>query len=175
MSLASPNLFLGDLDFASEWDDNCLTGPEESLNDWLSDDDDSDLNIMDFDEQIGSNFLADSIFVDEPTHLQLDSMEPELESMEFHLENDDCITCPGSPDSSQNFPFADNTYREAFKNLAESMKRSQETRASLKLKLPVKQATQQWEERRNSISTVISSTEKSSWQIQWTYFHPIQT
>jgi hypothetical protein len=167
MSPALPNLFLNDLDLASEWDENCGLGPEESLNEWLSDNEDSDLNIMDFlDEQIGSNFFADSIFYDEPPHAQLDSMD-------FDLESDDYFMRPGSPVSSQNFPFADNTYREAFKNLAESMKRSQETRASLKLNPPVKQATQHWEERKNSISTVLTSTEKSSRQIQQTYFQSI--
>jgi hypothetical protein len=142
----------------------------EMLEELLSDDADSDLNIMDFDENIGSNFCADSIFDDGPPHAQLDSMDSQLDYMDFDLENGDYFTRPGSPVSSQNFPFADNTYRE---NLAESMKRSQETRASLKLKSPVKQATQHWEERRNSISTVLTSTENSSRQIQQTYFHTI--
>jgi hypothetical protein len=166
MSPVSINLILSDLDFASEWDDICGIGPEESLKEWLSDDDDSDLNIIDFDKQIGSNFFADIIFGDEPPQAQLDSMD-------FDLESDDYYTRSGSPVSSQNFPFADNAYREAFKNLAESMKRSQETRVSLKLKSPVKQATQHWEERSNSISTVLYSIENSSRQIQQTYFHTL--
>ena len=170
MSAAFSNLILSDLDFNSEWDDNCCIGPEESLNEWLSDDDDSNLDIMDFDEQIGSDFFVDSIFDNEPPHAQLDFMDSQLDSMDFDLENDVYFTRPGSSVSSQNFPFVDITYWEAFKNLAESMKRSQETRASLKLKPPVKKAALHWEERRNSISTVLSSTDKSSRQIQQTYF-----
>jgi hypothetical protein len=174
MSSAPPNLFLSDLDFASEWDSNCRIGPKESLDEWLSDDEDSDLNMMDFDQQIAPDFFVINIFDDEPLHAQLDSIDSQLDSMDLDLESDDdYFMRPGSPVSSQSFPFPDNTYREAFKNLAESMKRSQETRASLKLKPPVKKATQHWEERKNSISTVLTSTEKSSRQIQQTYFQSI--
>ena len=165
MSTALPNLFLNDLDLASEWDDNCCIGPEESLNEWLSSDEDSEPNIMDFDEQIGSNFFVDSIFDHEPPHAQLDSMD-------FNLESDDYFTRPGPPVSSLNFHLA-NTYQEAFKNLTESIKRSQETRASLKLKPPVKQAMKHWEKRKNNIRTVLTSTEKSSRQIQQTYFKSV--
>jgi hypothetical protein len=127
MSLSSTNLIVSDLDFASEWNDTiCGIGTKASLKEWLSDDEDFDLNIMDIDKQICSNFFADSIFDDEPPQAQLDSVD-------FDLESDDNFMHPGSPVSSQHFPFTNNTYREAFKNLAESIKRSQETRASLKL------------------------------------------
>ena len=175
MSSAPPNLFLSDLDFASEWDSNCRIGPKESLDEWLFDDEDSDLNMMDFDQQIAPDFFDINIFDDEPLHAQLDSIDSQLDSMDFDLESDgDYFMRPGSPVSSQNFPFADNTYCKAFKNLAESMKCSQETQASLKLKPPVKQATQHdWEERKNSISTVLTSTKKSRRQIQQTYFQSI--
>lgn len=158
MSPASTNLILSDLHFAYEWDDSCGIGLEEALNEWLSDEEASDLNIMHIDEQIGANFLVDSIFGNKPPRAKLDSMD-------YYLESDE-----DSPASSQNFPFADNTYREAFKNLAESMKRSEETQVSLQLTSPVKQATQHWEEQRNSISNILASTEKSRTQIQQTYF-----
>lgn len=179
MSPAPINLIVSDLKIASEWDK--ISGMDhdeplelgEVLEELLSDDADSDLNIMDFDENIGSSFCANSVFDDGPPHAQLDYMDSQLDYMDFDLDSGDYFMRPGSPVSSQNFPFADNTYREAFKNLAESMKRSQETRASLKLKSSVKQATQHWEERRNNISTVLSSIENSSRQIQQTYFHTL--
>jgi hypothetical protein len=179
MSPASSNIILSDLHFVSGWDDICGLDADEPLinnldddvsevlEDWMSDDDDSKLNsIMDVDEQLGSNFFADSIFGAERSQAQ------ELDSMDFDLESDDYFTRSSSPVSSQNFPFADDKYREAFKNLAESMQRSQETRASLKITAP-KEATKHWEERRNSIRVVLSSIENSSKIIQQTYIHTI--
>jgi hypothetical protein len=164
----SSHLILSDLNIESGWDEICDIDPEEPrihalvaeateiLEDWASDDEDSDFNIIkDDDEPFGSNFFDENIFDDEPSREQLDFMDVDL-------ERDDYLTCRVSPVSSPNFPFADNKYNEAFKNLAESMKRSQETRASLKLKSPVKG---------NSICTVLSSIEISSMQIQQTYFH----
>jgi hypothetical protein len=146
----------------------------EMLEEWASDDEDYDLNInKDDDEQFGSNFFDEHIFDDDA---QPPQEQPDTDSMDFdfdYLEKDDFtyFTCRVSPLSSQNFTFADNKYREAFKNLAESMKRSQETRASLKLRSPVKEAARHWEERRNNISTVLSRIEISSMHIQQTYFH----
>jgi hypothetical protein len=180
MSPASSKLILSDMHFASEWGDICRLHAEEHLidnldddvsevlEDWMSDDEDFKLNnIIDVDEQLGSDFFADSIFVDERSQAQ------ELDSMDFDLESDDNFARSSSPVSSQNFPFADDRYRKAFKSLAESMQCSQVTRASLKMKSPVKEALKHWEERRNSISTVLSSIENSSKVIQLTYFHAI--
>jgi hypothetical protein len=145
---------------ASEHDEICDMNPEESLiihslvaearetlEDWTSDNEDSDLSMKDIDEQVGSDFFADSIFGDEP-------FQEQVGSIDFDLESEDYFTCRDSPVSLQNFSFVDDKYREAFKNLDESMKRSQETRASLKIKSPVKGAAKYWEERRKSISTV---------------------
>jgi hypothetical protein len=93
--------------------------------------------------------------------------------MDFDFECDNYFTRPSSPASSQDFPFADNQYREAFKNLADLMKRSHETRASLKLKSPEQKASKHWEERSSNINTVLSSIENSSRQIQQTYYYTV--
>jgi hypothetical protein len=180
MSPVSSNYILHDIHFVSEWGDTCGLDDKQRLidnldhnvsdvlEDCMSDDEDSELNnIMGIDEQLGSNFFADSIFGEERSQAQ------ELDSMDFDLESDDYFMRTSSPVSSQRFPFADDKYREAFKNLTESMQRSQATRASLKIKSPVNEATEHWEERRNSISTVLSSIENSSTIIQLTYFHTV--
>lgn len=180
MSHASTNNIFNDFHFVSEWGDICGLDTEEPLinnfddvvniviEDWTSDDESVDLNnIMDVDDEFGSNFFADSIFSDERSEAQ------ELDSVDFGLESDDYFMYSSRPVSSQSFPFADYKYRQAFKNLAQSMHRSQETRASLKLRSPVKEATKHWEERRNSISTVLSSIENSRRQIHQTYFHAV--
>jgi hypothetical protein len=181
MSPLSTNTIFNELHFVSEWDDICGLDTEEPLinnlddevshviEEWTSDDEIADLNnIKDVDEQLGSNFFDDSIFGDDPSQAQ------QLDSMDFDMENDDYtyLTRSSSPASSHNFPLADNKYREAFKNLAESMQRSQETRASLKITAP-KEATKHWEEQRNSIHVVLSSIENSSRQIQQTYYHTV--
>jgi GTP cyclohydrolase FolE2 len=93
----------------------------------------------------------------------------EKELLDF--QSDDNFTCRVT--SLQNFSLVDNKYREAFKNLAETMKRSQKSRVSLKFKFPVKEAARYWEERRESIITVLSSIEISSTHIQQIYFHTI--
>lgn len=161
-----------DLRIASEWDVMVDVVPEESftpssiadvndvLEEWTSDEEDSDFNIMDVDEQIGSNLFADSIFGDEPAA----PPPSQLDSMHVDLEGDDYFLCPGSPVGAQDFPFTDNKYKDAFRKLAESMRRSEETRASLKLHAPL--STKKYEERRESISTVLTSIENSSKQIQ---------
>lgn len=168
-----------DLLIASDWDAIGEIVPEELftsssaddvsdvLEEWTSDEEESNLNIMDVDEEFGANLFADSIFGDEPAA----PPPSELDSMHLDLEGDDYFMCPSSPVASQDFPFVDNKYRDAFQKLTESMKRSEETRASLKLNASSPVPTKKWEERRKSISNVLSSIENSSKQIQTLFPH----
>jgi len=170
MSLIAP-ILSSDLRITSEWDAIGDIVPDEPftsssaadvndvLEEWTSDEEDSDLNIMDVDEQIGSNLFADSIFGDEPAA----PPPSQLDSMHLDLEGDDYFICPSSPVGTQDFPLGDNKYRDAFQKLTESMKRSEETRASLKLQTSL--SMKKFEERRKSISTVLNSIENSSKQI----------
>jgi hypothetical protein len=173
MSTASNNMTMSDLHIISKWENTCSIISEEppyqtlayefcdTLEDVWTDDEDSDPNIMDFDEQILFNLARN--FDNEPPQAQLDSIDLCLE------RNDDYLTCRKSPVSPQSFPFANSRYREAFNKFSESTKRSHETRVSLELNLPHQKASKFWEERRSSIKTVLSSTETSSTQIQQTF------
>lgn len=165
------------LDIASQWDAIGHIEPDEPftsssavdvndvLEEWTSDEEDSDLNLMDVDEQIGTNLFADSIFGDEP------AVPPpsQLDSMHLDLEGDDYfMNCP-SPVATEDFPFVDNKYKDAYYKLAESMRRSEATHASLKLQGPI--PLRKYEERRKNISNVLSSIENSSKQIHTLFPH----
>ena len=167
----SPYADASDLTIDAEWDNMCdiVETSEELpssskavckvLEEWISDDESIDMDIMEVDEEIGSKFLCDDLF--------------------------DEVICPApiSPDdaliSSDNFAETfmasyshghdnrvDERCREAFFKLQESMKRSQETRMALTMK--TEKANNEYI-RRQSIAAVLASIEASCRQIQDTF------
>jgi hypothetical protein len=132
---------------------------------------DEDLDIMEVDEQIGCNLLED-IFHDpclSPTGpleelvlVSFDEEDFDRFSLSFLGEDDDSAVLTGTTTSStSSLPF-DERYKATLSKLAESMKRSQETRKSLQMKT---MKTDNYQ-RRNSVSGVLTSIEKSSQQLQ---------
>ena len=145
---------------------------------WKSDDDDIDgfvNEIMEIDEQIGSNLLDDVIFSDDPCLSPTGPLD-ELAFMCMEQNDHEKFFVPSLDDSSANsVSSSDNSednseneelkdqYLATLKKLAESMKRSQETRRSLTLKTP---KTKKYE-RLSEVDGVLSSVEKSSRQLQY--------
>ena len=133
---------------------------------WQTDDQDQEMDIMDVDEQIGSNLLGDELFPDpcnsptgpleELTYLNFD--EQEVDKFSLSLLN----FTEGDDDASNSSKPFEERYKESLQKLAESMKRSQATRKSLVIK------TDKTEEylRRSSVQGVIKSIQKSSDQLQ---------
>ena len=141
------------------------------LEQWQADQDQG-FEIMEVDEQIGSTFLGDEIF-DEPCVSPTGPLE-ELVLMNIN-EDDDRFFAPvldaEEPSVSQatsSLPFEER-YRLTLQKLQESMKRSQETRKSLKMKT---NKTEKYA-RTKSVSGVLSSIEKSTDQLQ-SYLKAIQ-
>jgi hypothetical protein len=132
---------------------------------WQTDDDDEEMDIMDVDEQIGSNLLGDDLFPD-PCNSPTGPLE-ELSYLNFDDDEVDKFSLSllnfteADEASTSSMPFEER-YRESLKKLAESMKRSQETRKSLVMK------TDKTKEylRRSSVHGVIKSIQKSSNQLQ---------
>jgi hypothetical protein len=131
---------------------------------WKADDDVDE--IMQIDEQIGSNLLDDAIFgsaVDtclSPTGPMEELVYMNVGQEKFHLPSLD-----GPFPSVYKLnpkPSADLGLEDRLKNLAELMKRSQETRRSLTLSTP---RTNMYA-RSSNVSGVLSSVEKSSSQLQ---------
>lgn len=129
---------------------------------WQTDNPD-DLDIMEVDEQLGPNLLGDDIFHDpcmSPTGpleelILIDFDDEDLDRFSLSFLEDD------QNDATISLPF-DERYKDTLTKLAESMKRSQETRKSLQMKTPkTKDYT-----RTKSVSGVLSSIEKSSQQLQ---------
>ena len=151
---------------SDEWDRIYDTAPEkwltsssnaavvtEALEDWTSEE---SLNSMDVTEQ-----LMDYILADEPSQAQLDTIDSDLKGVSTFI-------------SSSSFSLLDNLFfvgkhedtlkkQEALKKLAESMKLSHETRASLKVKSP---AFKLEGCQRKSFSVAAASTEESRKLIQ---------
>ena len=146
---------------------------------WNADD---DLNeIMEIDEQIGSNLLDDAIFCDEPCLSPTGPLEELVymnvgeEQDKFFVPNlDDCPkntkTAPttklepkNSTATQDKVNSAQDPFAAHFKKLTESMRRSQETRGSLTLKTP----TTKKYERTSTVNGVLTSVEKSSMQLQY--------
>lgn len=172
-----------ELSLPSEWDNDqemmdeehsAVSSEEASkvFEQWQTDDDE-EMDIMDVDEQIGSNLLGDELFADpcaSPTgpleeliYLNFDNEEVDkfsLSLLNFTADDQDAQSTSSSSSSSSQ-PFEER-YKESLKKLAESMKRSQETRKSLVMK------TTKTEEymRRASVAGVIKSIEKSSTQLK---------
>ena len=144
------------------------------LEQWQADQD-QDLEIMEVDEQIGSNLLGDDIF-GAPCLSPTGPLE-ELVLMTVD-EDDDRFFAPVldsadeaavlSSKSTSSLPF-DARYHATLKKLQESMKRSQETRKSLTMKTS---KTEQYA-RIKSVCGVLSSIETSSHQVQ-NYLKTIQ-
>jgi hypothetical protein len=120
-----------------------------------------DLDIMEVDEQIGSNLLGDDIF-----HDPCVSPSGPLEELNLMIFDDDdvdrfSLSLLEDGDKTSSLPFEER-YKATLAKLAESMKRSQETRMSLKMKTS---KTEKYE-RTKSISGVLTSIEKSTQQLQ---------
>ena len=174
-----------ELSLPSEWDNDqemmdeehsAVSSEEASkvFEQWQTDDNDEEMDIMDVDEQIGSNLLGDELFPDpcasptgpleEFSYLNFDDEEVDkfsLSLLNFTSSDEDNASGSSTSSSSSSQPFEER-YKESLKKLAESMKRSQETRKSLVMK------TDKTEEylRRKSVAGVIRSIEKSSTQLK---------
>jgi hypothetical protein len=177
-----------DLTLPAEWDHELndeelsATSREEAckvFEQWQSDheQEEQDLDIMEVDEQIGSNLLGEDIFGSpclSPTgpleELVYMNIEEEDERFFAPLDlSDELRSSTGSgSDASRSHPF-DERYQASLKKLQESMKRSQETRKSLTMKTP---KTEEYP-RTKSVSGVLSSIEMSSHQLQ-NYLQTIQ-
>ncbi|CAB9530447.1 expressed unknown protein [Seminavis robusta] len=132
---------------------------------WKADDDMDE--IMQLDEQIGSNLLDDSIFGGGDPCLSPTGPVEELVFMDqenqekFLLPSLDGPTQGINPKLSSDDPLQER-YQAHIRKLAESMKRSQETRRSLTLKTP---NTNQYS-RSSNVHGVLNSIEQSSRQLQ---------
>lgn len=162
------------LDLPSEWDheDDMMqdeelsaTSHEEAskvFEQWQTDDEEHELDIMEVDEQLGSDLLGDDIFHDtcmsptgpleELVFMSLD--EEDLGRFSLSLLSDEAA------DTTSSLPFEER-YKATLEKLAESMKRSQETRKSLTMKTP---KTVEYP-RTTSVSGVLSSIEKSTQEL----------
>jgi hypothetical protein len=131
---------------------------------WKADDDLDE--IMQIDEQIGSNLLDDSIFGSTDDHcLSPTGPIEELVFMNVGQEKFHLPSLNGLFPSVYQLapkPSGGTALEERLKNLAELMKRSQESRMSLTLKTP---KTNKYA-RSSNVSGVLSSVEQSSIQLQ---------
>lgn len=162
-----------DLVLPSEWDHDTEMLNEEELSassheeaskvleQWQTDQD-QDLDIMEVDEQIGSNLLGDELFgapCMSPTGPleELHIMSPDQDSSRFFAPI-------GDDSKSQLVPSAshlDERYKASLMKLQESMRRTQDSRKALSLKT---HKTAKYD-RRKSVSGVLVSIEKSSRQV----------
>lgn len=181
----SPLLYSTMLTIDSEWDNMCNIMDDEEilpsssskavnkvLEEWTTDEesicdnDDYDMEIMEVDEQIGSDFLSDEIF----GHCASPVTSQSVFSM--NIDGMDNLTILSPPLTSElpahqeQSPFIDASFRVAYMKLAKSMKRTQESRSCLNLKTD--KATAEYE-RRPSINDIISSIEQSSEQLRITF------
>lgn len=162
--LTLPTEWEQDTDMLNDEELSATSNEEASkvLEQWQSDQDE-DLEIMEVDEQIGSDLLGDDIFgapCASPTGPleELVLMNMEDDDDRFFAPLLDEMAAHGSPSS---LPF-EARYHDTLKNLQESMRRSQETRKSLTMKTT---KTERYE-RTHSVSGVLSSIEVSSRQLQ---------
>jgi hypothetical protein len=164
----SPFTNVCDLTIDAEWDTMCDVIPSEVdilssskevckvLEEWTSDDESIDMDIMEVDEQIGSNFLCDDLFGDvtcSSNSQHHDTLPPNDTTFntEIFLSND---ILP---------KLVDTRYSEAFLKLQESMRRSQETRMALTMK--THQANDAYS-RRENIAAVLASIQESGRKLQ---------
>lgn len=163
-----------DLSLPVEWDEQSVIIDDEEFSavsheeaskvfeQWQTDDQGYDLDIMEVDEQIGSKLLGDEIFYD-PCVSPTCPIE-EIAFMNFEDDDIDKFSLSFLEDCDGNTitPHFDERYEETLANLAESMRRSQETRKSLSMKTP---KTEKYP-RNKSVTGVLSSIEQSSQQLQ---------
>ena len=173
LTLTLPTEWDHDADMLNDEELSATSNEEASkvLEQWQADQDE-DLEIMEVDEQIGSNLLGDDIFgapcasptgpLEELVLMTIDEDDDRF----FAPLLDDMASPSCNPPSS--LPF-EARYQATLKKLQESMQRSQETRKSLTMKTP---KTEKYE-RTHSVSGVINSIEASSRQLQ-TYLKHIQ-
>ena len=140
---------------------------------WKADDDLEGL--MEIDEQIGSNLLDGALFDHEPCLSPTGPMEEmQFMNIEMIMDSDEKFLLPDlentAPTSLEPKPAFHNKgleaeYQASLQKLAESMRRSQETRRSLTLKTP---KTKKYA-RSKDVSGVLNSVEQSSRQLQQLY------
>jgi hypothetical protein len=139
------------------------------LEQWQTDQD-QDLDIMELDEQIGSNLLGDELFGPpcmSPTGPleELNMVTTDEDGSRFFAPiGEDCKSLPMSTVS-----YVDERYKATLSKLQESMRRSQDSRKALSLKT---HKTAKYG-RRKSVSGVLTSIEKSSRQVNQ-YLRAIQ-
>jgi hypothetical protein len=167
----SPFADASELTIDAEWDNMCdIVSTDEELpsstkevckvlEEWTSDDESVDMDIMEVDEEIGSNFLCDDLFGGVTCS---SPVSPREELMSVDCFSQMFLTCPGDDDNNS-VSSADSRYNEAFFNLAESMRRSQETRMALTMKTT--EGNDEYK-RRNSLTAVLASIEASGKQLQ---------
>jgi hypothetical protein len=173
-----------DLVLPSEWDHDTEVLNEEELSassheeackvleQWQTDQDpDQDLDIMEVDEQIGSNLLGDEIFGPpcmSPTgpleELNMVTNDQYASRLFAPIGEEDCKSLPSSSNS-----YVDDRYKATLSKLQEFMRRSQDSRKALSLKT---HKTAKYG-RRKSVSGVLMSIEKSSLQVNQ-YLRAIQ-
>lgn len=134
--------------------------------------DSMDPTLMEVDEQLGSSLLGDDIFHDPcfPPSGPLEDFESisfvpddrfSLSLLEEEDDNNDSAPSTSQPSPQENVQF-EQRYKLMLDRLAESMRRSQESRKSL----TIDTAKTKDYERRKSLSGVLSSVEKSTNAIQ---------
>jgi hypothetical protein len=166
LELTLPTEWGHDTDMMNDEELSATSNEEASkvLEQWQADQDE-DLEIMEVDEQIGSNLLGEDIF-GAPCCASPTGPLEELVLMNIE-DDDDRFLAPlldemaSSSGPSCSLPF-EARYQDTLKNLEESMRRSQETRRSLTMKTT---KTEKYE-RTHSVSGVLSSIEVSSQQLQ---------
>lgn len=128
------------------------------LQEWTSDEESVDMDIMEVDQQIGSNFLSEELLFGCTIAPCPSPVTAQEEFMSLNISQfEDKYFSNHSSDS-----VLDEKYKLAFQKLADSMKRSQESRKALTMKS--EKATDKYE-RRKTITNVLASIEKSQKQI----------
>jgi len=168
------DLWIQDDDQVMQDEELSATSHEDSTRvfaEWQTEDEPMEINeIMRVDEQIGTDFLDAAIFSD-PAGCCISPVGPieELVLTGFEDEELENIFLPvksssslASSADSANSPEFNEQYQATLQKLAESMKRSHETRKSLTMITP---KTEKYS-RSTSVTGVVSSTEKSSEQLQ---------
>ena len=163
--------------FPSEWDhtnelinDEELSAVSTEVSQVLEQWQQADLDMMQVDDQANSTLLEDEIFHDPcfsptgPVEEFESAMDIDQELDNFSLAHFDAEQ-EEAEDKNESF---EDRYKVMLLKLSESMKRSQQTRMSLKMKTP---KTKDYE-RRKSVSGVLSSIEKSTQQLQQLVKHP---
>mmetsp|Transcript_18693 Transcript_18693/g.46261 ORF Transcript_18693/g.46261 Transcript_18693/m.46261 type:complete len:184 (+) Transcript_18693:104-655(+) len=162
-----------DLVLPSEWDHDTEMLNEEELSAssheeaskvlelWQTDND-QDLDIMEVDEQIGSNLLGDEIFGTPSLSEEVHMVPPPRHSSSAYPQQ--------QHQQQRNKPtYLDEHYRATLLKLQESMRRSQDTRKAL----VVKTSKTEKYARRKSVHGVLNNIEKSSRQVNH-YLRTIQ-